>query len=228
MVYINLVNRRKGAVARTDDEVVEVLREIYRSEFGGKTGQRYLIAWSDLRTIYGFGKLFESRFERLVEAGVVTRNDIGRSAAYQLDQRLAVVQTVLLPLFRAEAKLHERLLGAIARGCTKLKPRPHAVVVFGSAARGARDFRDVDLLCIAAREGDKALIHDGVGDAFDHLQREFKVPVSMVVATRGELGTAKLQAVTREARRDGVLMVGMAPAELSGLAGWERPRGIRK
>lgn len=166
--------------------------------------------------------------ERLVEAGVVTRNDIGRSAAYQLDQRLVFVRTVLLPLFRAEAQLRERLLGAIARGCMKLEPKPRAVVVFGSAARGARDFRDVDLLCIAAKGSDKALIHDDVANAFDHFRRGFKVPISVVVATSGELNTTKFESVAREARRDGVLMFGTAPAELSGLAVWERPAGIRK
>lgn len=166
--------------------------------------------------------------ERLVEAGVVTRNDIGRSAAYQLDQRLAFVQTVLLPLFRAEAKLHERLLDAIARGCTKLKPRPHAVVVFGSAARGARDFRDVDLLCIATREDDKAPIHDGVADVFGQFQREFNVPISVVVATSGELRATRLEAVAREARRDGILVFGTAPADLSGVTGWELARTRRQ
>ncbi len=166
--------------------------------------------------------------ERLVETGVITRNDIGRSAAYQLDQRLIFVQTVLLPLFRAEAALHERLLNAIARGCAKLKPRPQAVVLFGSAARGARDFRDVDLLCIATKDGDKAPIHDGVADVFGQFQREFKVPISAVVATSRELRATKLEAVAREARRDGVLVFGTAPADLSGVTGWDPARMRRQ
>lgn len=54
-------------MARTDDEVIDILIEIYDDEFGGKTGQRYLIRWADLRTIYGFRKLFSSRFGRLRE-----------------------------------------------------------------------------------------------------------------------------------------------------------------
>jgi hypothetical protein len=60
-------------MARTDDEVVEVLSEIYRAEFGGKDGQRYLISWGDLRAIYGFGKFFESRFRLLLEAAIKRR-----------------------------------------------------------------------------------------------------------------------------------------------------------
>lgn len=166
--------------------------------------------------------------ERLVESGVITRNDIGRSAAYQLDQRLVFVQTVLLPLFQAEAELRELLLNAIARGCAKFKPKPQAVVVFGSAARGARDFRDVDLLCIATKDGDKALIHDGVADVFGQFQSEFKVPISVLVATSRELRATKLEAVAREARRDGVLVFGTAPADLSGVTRWELTRTRRK
>ncbi len=166
--------------------------------------------------------------ERLVEAGVVIRNDIGRSAAYKVDQRLAFVRTVLVPLFRAEAQLRDRLLSSIARDSRRLKPKPHAVVVFGSAARGARDFRDVDLLCIAAREHDRALIHDAIAGAFGQIQREFKVPVSAVVVTSKEIGSSRLEAVTREVLRDGVLVFGTAPVELPGLPGWERADGSDK
>jgi hypothetical protein len=54
-------------VARSDDDVVQKLLELYREAFGGKQNQRFLIAWSDLRSLYGFRKLFESRFARLAE-----------------------------------------------------------------------------------------------------------------------------------------------------------------
>lgn len=54
-------------MARSDADVVDILLEIYAAEFGGKSGQRYLIRWSDLRTLYGFRRLFSSRFGRLQE-----------------------------------------------------------------------------------------------------------------------------------------------------------------
>lgn len=54
-------------MARSDDEVVAKLVELYTESFGGKAGQRFLILWADLRSLYGFRKLFESRFERLAE-----------------------------------------------------------------------------------------------------------------------------------------------------------------
>ena len=52
-------------MARTDDEVIDELRSIYREAFAGKANQRFLIAWADLRSLYGFGRLENSRFERL-------------------------------------------------------------------------------------------------------------------------------------------------------------------
>ena len=55
---------------RTDDEVIAELRAIYNEEFAGKSAQRFLIAWADLRSLYGFEKLFDSRFQRLAERAI--------------------------------------------------------------------------------------------------------------------------------------------------------------
>lgn len=55
-------------MARTDEEVAKILRELYDEEFGGRAGARYVLSWGDLRAIYGYRKLYETRFERLLEA----------------------------------------------------------------------------------------------------------------------------------------------------------------
>jgi hypothetical protein len=55
--------------------------------------------------------------------------DIGRSAAYELDHRLAFVRGLLIPLFRDEASLRDRLLNGLVRGSDKLEPKPMAVVL---------------------------------------------------------------------------------------------------
>lgn len=60
-------------MARSDDEVVEVLLTLYETEFGGKENARFLIGWSHLRAIYGVGKLFQFRFDSLVEAAMRRR-----------------------------------------------------------------------------------------------------------------------------------------------------------
>ena len=50
---------------KTDSQVAGILSDLYDEEFAGKSGQRYVMAWSDLRSIYGFAKLFQSRFDSL-------------------------------------------------------------------------------------------------------------------------------------------------------------------
>jgi len=60
-------------MARTDEEIVGILLELYAENFGGKEGQRFLISWGDMRSLYGFYKLFYSRFYRLEEAAI--KND---------------------------------------------------------------------------------------------------------------------------------------------------------
>jgi hypothetical protein len=159
--------------------------------------------------------------ERLVSAGVLTRTDVGRSAVYELDQDLAFVQTVLVPLFRDESRLRNKLLSSLAQGSHRLNPPPSAVVLFGSAARGERSFRDVDLLCIVPQGHDKLPIQDGIADAYRRVQQEFNVPVSAVVATDSELRTPRLEALKRQVRRDGVLLFGTAPKELHGVSKWQ-------
>lgn len=57
-----------GIMACTDAEVVEKLLSIYRDKFAGKQGQRFLISSNEIRELYGFGKLFESRIDKLVES----------------------------------------------------------------------------------------------------------------------------------------------------------------
>lgn len=166
--------------------------------------------------------------ERLVETGVVTRTDLGRSAAYEVDHQLTFVRALLVPLFRVEAKLRDRLISALARDSSKLHAKARAGVLFGSLARGMRDFRDVDLLFVVANERHKALVHDAVAAAFEKIRRDYKVPVSAIVATEGELKSPKLASAVTEARRDGLLLFGTAPAELRDVRPWTsdvRPPG---
>ena len=63
---------------RSEKEVVNILREIYRAEFAGKRDQRFLISWADLREIYGYQSLYQTRFDTLVE-------EAGRRGAYLFD-----------------------------------------------------------------------------------------------------------------------------------------------
>ncbi len=193
--------------SRVNVAVLRYLTAIRGSLSGNEIAKRLGLQQSSVR----------QALERLVAAGVVTRTDLGRSAAYELDQRLVFVRTLLVPLFRDEARLRDRLIDALVRGSGKLAPKPRAVVLFGSLARGARNFRDVDLLCIVAKEHDKSLLHDAIANGFDQIRREYKVPVSALVATEAELKSPKLESVLTETRRDGLLLFGNTPGELRGV-----------
>jgi len=52
---------------------------------------------------------------RLVATGIVTRTDIGNSAAYRLDRELAFQRSILAPMFRAEARLRNDILRTVVR-----------------------------------------------------------------------------------------------------------------
>jgi len=197
--------------SRINIAVLRYLTAISGSLSGNEIAKRLRLQQSSVRLA----------LERLVETGIVTRTDIGRSAGYQIDQRLAFVRIILIPLFREETQLRDKLMSALARGSEKLEPQPSAVVLFGSLARGVRDFRDVDLLCVVAKDRDKSLLHDAIAVAYNQVQREFKAPVSAVVATDAELGSPKLESVVREARRDGLLVFGTAPRQLRSIRVWE-------
>ena len=193
--------------SRVNVAVLRYLTAIRGSLSGNEIAKRLRLQQSSVR----------QALERLVEAGVVTRTDLGRSAAYQLDQRLVFVRALLIPLFREEARLRDRLIDALARGSGKLEPKPRAVVLFGSLARGSRDFRDVDLLCVVTKERDKSLLHDAIAAGFDQIRREYKVPVSALVAAEADLKSPKLESAVAEIRRDGLLLFGTTPAELRGV-----------
>ena len=53
---------------RSNEEVVDILINLYAEKFGGTEKQRYLISWADIRNIYGLKKLYNIRFNQLVEA----------------------------------------------------------------------------------------------------------------------------------------------------------------
>ena len=97
---------------RTDDEVVEIFLEIYEDEFGGKEGQRFTLSWRDLRSIYGYKKLFDSRIRSLAEAAgqadlYVFDLGAGLATGKGGDHMLAVIKTKTVDKWR---RLPEKIL----------------------------------------------------------------------------------------------------------------------
>lgn len=152
--------------------------------------------------------------ERLVARGVVTRTDVGRTAAYALDARREVVRRMVLPAFRAEAQLGERLRRALQRLALALRPRPAAVVLYGSVARGAAAPGDVDLLVVLARAEDEEPVRAALLDGVRPVELRFQLAVHPVVLTAAELARRVDDPLVAAIATDGLLLSGRPPAPL--------------
>jgi hypothetical protein len=91
-------------MARTDEEVASILREIYDMEFGGKERQRFLIQRAEIRAIYGFGKLTGSRLESLTEACMPKRLYLLDLGEGEKGHMIAVVKTRTVDRWRRVPK----------------------------------------------------------------------------------------------------------------------------
>lgn len=152
--------------------------------------------------------------ERLVGRGVVTRTNVGRTAAYTLDARREVVRRVVLPAFQAEARLGERLRRALQRIAIALRPRPAAVVLYGSVARGAATPGDVDLLVVLAQPEDEEAVRAALLDAARPIETRFQLTVSPVVLTPAELRARADDPLVAAVATEGLVLSGRAPKPL--------------
>jgi predicted nucleotidyltransferase len=85
--------------------------------------------------------------DRLEALGLVVRQGSGYTQLLRLNFEHALVEGVLLPLFKAEYDYRNKLRAAITRG---LGPEARTVTLFGSAARREDSAgSDVDLLLVA-------------------------------------------------------------------------------
>jgi DNA-binding Lrp family transcriptional regulator len=152
--------------------------------------------------------------ERLVARGVVTRIDVGRTAAYALDGRRAVVRRVVLPAFRAEAALGARLRRALQRVALALVPRPAAVVLYGSVARGSVAPGDVDLLVVLARPEDEEPVRAALLDAVRPIEVRYQLAVHPVVLTVAALAERADDPLITAVAAEGLLLAGRATGPL--------------
>jgi len=153
--------------------------------------------------------------ERLVAAGVVMRTDVGRSAAYTLNEDRAIVRRVLVPLFRREAELTETLLAAATALAARIVPPARAVILYGSLARGTRDVRDIDLCVLTSARADNERVRDALTKAAEPIARQFGLPVNPVVIAEPELTGGPARALLAEVRDSGVLLAGIPPSALA-------------
>lgn len=153
----------------------------------------------------------------LVQAGVAESMGTGRSVLYRLrgDHPLAAPAAAL---FAAEANRVPRIFARVRRVVEQMQPRPAAVWLFGSVARGDDEMgSDLDL----------ALIGDGpelqaqaeqLRDELEEIAREHRIRPSVITLTVEEVRSMaeKETVFWKNMDRDAVSLVGDTPRGVAG------------
>lgn len=102
----------------------------------------------------GKSRVFEV-LQELVEEGLVDREILGSAHLYSINSK-----HLCYPLLRSLTQPKELLVSLITRQLSRFSPKPEAVVLFGSVAKGtAKKGSDIDLLIVRpnrVREDDDA------------------------------------------------------------------------
>ncbi|MBI4493641.1 MAG: nucleotidyltransferase domain-containing protein [Chloroflexi bacterium] len=167
-----------GTAARVD--ILRILSQTEQPLSGRQVAQRAGLApAAALATLRG-----------LHELGVLGLLRRGRAHGYWLDRWHALVRTVVLPAFAAEAALRQRALEA----CLAHLHGYRAAVLFGSVAHGREKWRsDIDLLFVVDDEGGRACLERQLDDIALEVLRDYGNALSPVVVTAEELRSALAQ-----------------------------------
>lgn len=123
----------------------------------------------------------------LARAGLLRTYGQGRAASYQLDRGHPVAR-MLVDLFRSEDQrvgIIHRLVGEAAE---RVEPRPLAVWLYGSAARGEdRVDSDVDLLLVVPEGNDAEKAAEGFREEVKEVEKEHHISISVVAVDEGDV-----------------------------------------
>lgn len=149
---------------------------------------------------------------RLMRLDVVTAIGAGRTmlASLQLDHPLARAMALL---FDAERQQADHLMRAIRQAAQGVTPRPVAVWVYGSTARGAdRPDSDIDVALVSNARA-PSVVAEGFRESLAELNPPRANRVSVVVFSVDEIRrTAKSRTrFWREMERDAVVVLGDSP-----------------
>jgi predicted nucleotidyltransferase len=151
---------------------VRVLRAL--SEHGGALATRTLASRAHLTRQAVLNAIL-----RLRALGLVDEVGQARATSYRLNEAHPL-QPALRALFATERERSERLLEEIRATAQSLKPRPIAVWLFGSVARG-EDRADSDLdLAILSPEGAASRHEQAMMDALEPFFSEMLTRVSVI------------------------------------------------
>lgn len=189
--------RRPLNAALAGEGHVRVLRELFRH--GGELGA------ADVATRVGLSpQHVRGVLAHLVRLGLVDRLGPGRARLYRA--RLAhPLAEPLAALFAAEEGRFAALLAAVRDAAAAARPRPLAVWLYGSVARGEdTPESDVDLAVVARQEGDLDTTLGELRERLRDTAEALGVELALVGATpadvaRGETGDIWWRNVVRDA-----------------------------
>lgn len=164
--------------------------------------------------------------ERLVARGIVTRRNIGRTAAYELDERREVVRHVIRPLFRAEKELEQRLWAAIVELVSALRPSPAAVILYGSVARAASEPQDIDLLFVVSSRSAEEALRNQLAELSGAIEEHYRLSIDALFLTETELRSRGHETFVHTLIREGILLHGNPVGPLRRVRRW-RPEPSR-
>ena len=103
-------------MARSNEEVIKILFEIYKDEFGSKKNQRYLIDKGDLRTLFGFSRLEQSRLDSLSEDAYEEDMLIIDLGQISIGNMVAIIKTNTVERWRSvPKKIVQKYIGTRVR-----------------------------------------------------------------------------------------------------------------
>ena len=154
-----------------------------------------------------------SVLEDFASIGIVRRSSAGQANVHVLERDNVYVRRLIEPLFRAEERIPEDMLGDLR---TAFEELAQSVVLFGSYARGDQDeTSDVDIVLVARdRPGKESLDRaaDEYGPAF---RARYGAALSPLVYEAREAAALWRAApgLADSLQRDAIVVVGSAPAE---------------
>ncbi|MBI4278458.1 MAG: nucleotidyltransferase domain-containing protein [Armatimonadetes bacterium] len=151
----------------------------------------------------------------LARLGLVQRRRAGRAYLYALNDDSYLVTDVIGPAFRNEEQWLDRLGAELF---STLQPFAHAVVLYGSWARGdAREHSDVDLLVVTVTPDGREEVERRADEVRGRLSDRFGRFVSILALTGDEV-RRRLRAgdrLMRSVMREGRALAGRSLAEVA-------------
>lgn len=150
---------------------------------------------------------------RLIEERILTGIDAGRTTIATFD-RATPLAAVLIGIFAAERRQAATTLDLVKRGALRLKPRPMALWLYGSVARGndshASDI-DIALVTGAPNAGEQAMaLRKHLGHTLD--MEGDRISVIAMRPTDVRKMAAKNSKLWRQLQRDVVVLAGDSPS----------------